>query len=451
MFVESQPAPSAQDTRVDKLYDNLNANRPPRIRLGHESNPGTIAIIPMYDDKRLAGGIPTIDSLAAQQYQEEVQLVIANNGLTPSAVRSVVSMATSRGINTSVVEALPRTQDEQSAGHARNKAVESIHDAAQHDLSFRKGGLLFLDDDTVLLPNGLDELEKTTRENTRCVATMAQNVSVQSIGPETQDAFHSATLEDLPARKMPDVIWNDGSIDVASLIAFGSDAVIKTCGVYVDHESLTRLKEPFIRMPNGSAEDVLLTVGLSQFGTIYTNPNAILLDLARETPSQLRKQRMNWGRDHVHLYDDLDKLGKVSDGMTVLEPVGNVWVESMYEGSDTMTGLIINPAQLQHMGKHLAATLNSEGPEAFGADTRIDILFSELSAMYKALQTLMSSTPKATRIRRDLPAPKIPDTNQTRYSEDALLGLLLGNILGNLDIREKSRNMVYGLRQAAAW
>lgn len=422
-----------------------------------EHHPGVIVIIPIHTDKRLSAIEHALGSLANQGEKKgqlsiviaDISIVIADNGISNAGRIKIKEIARNLQLNDfHFADARPTSPDQKNPAYARNIAIKLVEKLAHENPGYRKDGILMMDSDTALLPGAVRELEKTYRKHEGTVAVTSRNIGVPNIDQPTQVTYFKEVDSAQNERLLPKLYKQGGHVDIASIVAFGSDVATKTCGLFVDRNTITRLLKPFVTMPHGSSEDMLFTVALNNMGEIWHNPKAVLLDQARETPEQTRIQRINWGQDHALLFADLVSMGLVPKGLRVLEPRGKTWVEWKVPNSDPITGLIINPNQL----KDLALKLKENAP--IGSKYEIEKGIEILKRITQYIDLVRSQSP--TNIRTNLPEPIQPNPAQTRFRPEALTGLLAGNILGMHEIQRIDKGIIpqvvfFGVRQAAAW
>lgn len=426
----------------------------PQAEAIKEYRPGATVLIPIHTDERLSSVEHTLRSLCNQgEKTRDLSIVIADNGISNEGRSHIKELAKQNGLaSLTFADARPTSPEYKNAAHARNKALECIRQLAAQHPEYRQDGILMLDSDTALLPGAVEELEKTYRKRQGTVAVTARNIAVPNIDSNTQATyFREVDSSSSQERALPKLYEQGKHVDVSSIIAFGSDVATKTCGLFVDKRTINRLSKPFVIMPKGSSEDMLLTVALNNMGEIWHNPKAVVLDQARGSPEQTKKQRKNWGEDHVILFSDLVSIGLVSKGLYVLEPRQNVWVEWKVPNSDPITGIIINPNQLKDLSLKLKADITNE------SDLRSDDFKEGLKILERITRYIDLTREHAPMtLRTDLPRPIEPNPTQNRFSPEALTGLLAGNILGMHEIQKIDKGTIpqivfFGVRQAANW
>lgn len=427
----------------------------PRKEVINEYHPGATVLIPIHTDERLSSVEHTLRSLSKQgEKTRELSIVIADNGISNEGRFHIQELAKqNRLTHLTFADARPTSPEQKNAAHARNTALELIKQLAKEHPEYRQDGILMLDSDTALLPGAAGELEKTYREHEGTVAVTARNIAVPNIDSTTQATYFREVDSSLQERVLPKLYEQGQHVDVSSIVAFGSDVATKTCGLFVDRKAINRLGKPFVTMPNGSSEDMLLAVALNNMGEIWHNPRAVVLDQARENSSQTKKQRKNWGEDHTILFADLVSMGLASQGLHVLEPRGEAWVEWKVPHSDPITGFVINPNQLKDLSLRLRKDI-SDGSADFGNPDALEEGIRTLERITKHIDITRSQT--SYKIRTDLPEPIEPNPTQTRFSPEALTGLLAGNIQGMHDIQKIDKGIIprivfFGVRQAGRW
>lgn len=448
---------SADFSRRNDLLSVVEGGRT-NVEIIREHNPGVVVLVPIHADSRIDTLRHTLQSIADQNQDLPPQVVIADNGLTQSGTRKINQIGEDLSLPISFADAHPTTDNEKNAAHARNRGLSVIQSLGATDPLFRTDGILLVDSDTALLPGAINELKKSTQEHEGAVAVTARSISIPTLNGETYSRYFTEATQGAREREMPlPLLYSEGKVDIASLVAFGSDVAAKTCGLYLDRAIMSRFDKPFVQMPNGSAEDMIFSVALSRIGETYYNPNAQLLDQTRETVEQTRQQRSNWGRDHAILFSDLATLGYVKPGVHILEPNNGHWEEWVIPGSEEVTGMIINPSQLKTVGQDLLDLISFGQPMGLSTDiSRQDIINSVylMRRLIDFIDGVREKSPRA--IHPNLPTPTVADTNHPRFSTNSLTALLAGNIQGMYDIQHIEngvlpKNFFFGVRQAASW
>lgn len=422
-----------------------------------ERNPGVVVLIPIHTDSRISTLQHTLKSVVDQGYMEKLNIVIADNGLSGNGREKIQEIARDLDLpQVSFADARPIDNSHKNPAYARNIGIRHIRELARIHPEFRTDGVLLLDSDAALLPGGIKELENTYRKHEGTVAVTAVNIPVPTLEGNTYATYLRGTTAKGEEKLLPK-LYTNGNVNVESIVAFGSDVAIKTCGVFIDSQTVNSLKQPFVRMPHDSAEDMLISAALSSIGNIYHNPNAKVLDQTRTTLLQIRHQRRDWGQDHAVLYGDLVAMRLVPPGLKVIEPKDDYWVEWRVPNSEGITGLMINPNQLKKLAPELLSVLEKEGDEAFGPIAerhKIEQGIALLTKITRHIDSMRKHVPAL--VRSDLPIPKEPNSRETRFSPEALTGLLAGNILGMHEIQKIEPGVVpqtifFGVRQAGAW
>jgi len=364
-----------------------------------------------------------------------------------------------RGVNLqeiSFADAKPANDSQKNPAYARNAGLNHIRQLARFNPKYRTDGVLLLDSDTALLPGSIRDLEDTYRRHENVVAVTTVNIPVPTLDGNTYAAYLRDTNAKGEERLLPK-LYASGRVNIEGIVGFGSDIAIKTCGVFIDIQTVNRLDQPFIHMPHDSAEDMLLSAALSSIGNIYHNPNAKLLDQARENPFQTSVQRRNWGSDHAVLYGDLVEMDMVPSGLRIIEPKDDRWIEWTVPNSERITGLIINPNQLKGISSRTTSAVGREGAEIFGYGVTKEQIENGIKILNKITHHIDSVRDRVSPITRaDLPKPAELDSSQVRYSPEALTGLFVGNILGMHEIQKIEPGVIpqtifFGVRQAGTW
>jgi glycosyltransferase involved in cell wall biosynthesis len=455
--------------RRGDLESALNSASQPTIEIGPTFNPDPLVIVPVHNDNRIPTLRHTFDSLAEQErLNSGFQVVVSDNGLTDEGVQEIHGIAEGLGLGLTIVNARPEKESQKNAAHARNQAFQTIASLAEQDSRFRTNGVLLIDSDTALLPHALTELQQTYYRNPEVSAVQAVSVSAHDIGKEARVQYMSRhDIATGREQRLPKV-YRDGEIDIASIVAFGSDIATKTCGVFVDRVAMAKMgQKPFVQMPHGSAEDMVLAIGLGRHGDIYSNSRAQVLDLDRPNPSAIQAQRTNWGRDHAILFNDFVELKHIKPGIKIFEPINGQWVEWIIPGSEewkipgseeeeNVYGVIVNPEQLKSTSQLVIdAEKNGTLDTLTSRELRdVQIGISHLQTVISRIDSVRDTVQKT--VRPELPTPVPPNPSSIRFSNESLTGLLVGNILGMCDEQELSedalpKRMFYGVRQSASW
>lgn len=438
---------TSQDfSRRQELGNLLDQSR--NLEIKRENHPGMVVLIPVHADSRVPFVSHTLDSIMEQGYTDPIRVVVADNGMSAAGSRDIQDKASSLGLQTTIVDAKPHSDLEKNAAHARNQGLSTLRTLASQDASFRSNGIVLLDSDTAMLPGALHEFDKIQHAHSAAAVTAA-SLSTPAIDRDARLKYFKETdIKSGEARLLPS-LTQGGKVDIASLVAFGSDVAAKTCGVYIDRETMGKFDKPFIRMPNGSAEDMIFSVALGEVGKIMHAPGAVVLDMARETPLQVMNQRKNWGQDHAILFNDLAALGQVQNGIHVLEPDEGGWTEWIAPTHNTdIKGMMLNPEQLKQLAMELLYADHGEDPA---------VIQNGLDLLKKMTHYVDAARPTAQkRPRYDLPMPTVPDTSKTRFSKESMTGLLAGNILGIHSTQDMSSEKIpqsffFGVRQSTVW
>lgn len=438
---------TSQDfARRQELGNLLDQSR--RVEIKKENHPGMVILIPVHADSRVPFVSHTLDSIMEQGYTDPIRVVVADNGMSSAGSRDIQDKASSLGLLTTIVDAKPHSDLEKNAAHARNQGLTALRSLASHDSTFRSNGIVLLDSDTAMLPGALHEFDRIQHAHSAAAITAA-SLSTPAIDSDARLKYYKETdIKSGEARLLPS-LTQGRNVDIASLVAFGSDVAAKTCGVYIDRETIGKFDKPFIRMPNGSAEDMIFSVALGEVGKIMHAPGAVVLDMARETPLQIMNQRKNWGQDHAILFNDLAELGQVQKGIHVLEPGEGGWTEWVAPTHNTdIKGMMLNPEQLKQLAAELLYADHGEDPA---------IIQNGINLLKKMTYYIDAARPAAKkRTRHDLPMPTVPDATQTRFSKESMTGLLAGNILGihstqDISSEKIPQSFFFGVRQATVW
>jgi glycosyltransferase involved in cell wall biosynthesis len=437
--------------------------------------PGVVVIVPTYGHPSRAASIrATLASIAAQGMELPVRVVVADNGMSAAQAAAVLGWARELGLPADVVAAHPTCDAEKTAGHARNVALEWLHARVSEDPSYRLDALLLLDDDVAMLPRALPEMYAVLRGQARAVAVIPKNIQVPRLDESSWASWcvrqpGPLGSHEAPPHRMPEMMGGHG-VDMAAIVAFSGQVATKTNCLLLDAATMHRMlragAEPMVSGPHGTAEDMMLSLGLQRLGLVYACPRASVLD--REPDSRaVWGQRCQYGRDHVVVHDDLVQLNHAREGIHVLESDGHVWWE-WFVPQRGVHGVLVQPDQLSRVSQGLTSqgfeheTLSEPGSAACPS-CRIRALgctperiYLGVALLERALRTVELHRPVALRRPRpDFPAPVASAPTALRWSDTSRMGQLVGNILGLYDVHGSPgvglSSFVFGLRQTVEW
>lgn len=433
----------------------------PRIEILNQYDDSVIVAIPMHNAPERKQALEAVfDSIANQRYEGRLKVVIGDNGMSYELRRDVQAMGDANALSYLIIDAPPNGGDKKSAAHARNKLLRAIFEREAQDPGVDPEGILLLDSDTAAEPTVVARLQETARDH-RAIAVTSRSIPVPYLDAETYfHYFSTIDLQTNEVRPLP-VLIGDGHVDMATLVAGSGDVATKTCGLYLDAHVIQDLLDHnpnlFIRMPMGSAEDMFLSLVLSQLGTLYHNPQAIILDQSRLTSQETRIQRSRWGYDHVILTSDLAAMRLIKPGLHVLEPQEGSWVEWTVPQTERMRGFFVNPQQAQVLRDQLVAMVRAEGFKIFASSLSFPIsekqLTTGIAVLDRLLRYIEAVRPYAQYTKRvDLPPSTPIDSSLARWSPDSQVGQLSGNIGGmhaitSVDPSSVPSVVFFGVRQ----
>lgn len=451
--------------RLQKIY-----NKPPiehRGEVGRQYYDNVIAVIPIHNDpKRLESLKIAIEGIRRNQTNgQNIHVIIANNGLSHDMVEGIQNQVKEKGLKITIVDATPRTDGEKNPAYARNVALGVLKERAREDDAYR-GNVFVLDSDGSPSPNAIKDLKETLYQKSDAVAVSADVISVARLD-QTAYEVHAAANDTREAktRALPSLWTPNGKVDMGAIVAFSSQVAGKTNGTLMEFDTtmriLRRTENLYAQMPNKSAEDMIAATTFSREGVIYQSTKAKVLDEARETVEQTVEQQARWGRDHVLLTEFLKGNGLLEeDGIHVIEPGMNTWVEWVVPGTKGIGGYIINPAEITQTAVKLDQLFENGNALADAPSIRrIELGMSILERIMKLLNARRNSA-NNTRTREDLPKPTKPDPSNPRFTDHTRISRLIGNIEGLADIYNleelKKHNVLpdvvlFGTRQSGAW
>jgi glycosyltransferase involved in cell wall biosynthesis len=430
--------------------------------------PGVVVIIPTYGDPSRTGSIrAAIASVAAQAVELPIRLLLADNGMTEAQAAPLLAWARELGLPADVVPAHPTCDEQKSAGHARNVALEWLHARAGEDPRYRLDALLLLDDDVAMLPGALAEMYAVLRTQPRAVAVIPKNIQVPRLDESSWVAacagYDGPEDDALPPHRMP-ALMVDGAIDMASIVAFSGQVASKTNCLLLDasalHGMLRAGASSMVGGPYGSAEDMMLSVGLQRLGYVYSCLRATVLD--REPESRgVFGQRCQYGRDHVVIHNDLVMLEHGRPGVLVLESDGRSWWQ-WFVPKPGVYGVVIAPEQLARISVLLTRHAIDETSVGSSSRTRHlhglrpERIYLGVAFLERLLRQIDGHRDRAERrLRPDLPAPEAHPPSALRWNDTSRMGQLVGNLMGLFDVHVSPglglRSFVFGVRQTVTW
>jgi hypothetical protein len=459
--------------RVKALQQHLNL---PSVELKREWVDNVVVIIPTYTADRselIDVAISSILRQAAIPNSTHIMIVIADNGLldgdknalrrrTEAAIRSQDVKVT-----LDIVDAQPsgvRSEApgyQRTAAYARNKAIDYIMEAAKSDPKYR-GDIFLLDDDAALVGPSLPILHKALWDNSNRVAVVPTFI-------QTLDLSADWNSLNQPHSTPPDFTWAVGrtrhlpqqflgnEFDLGPVLAFSGDISTKTAALGISRTVINRLHSShdmiFKVYPNGSFEDMAFGAVVSRQGVIAHNPAARCLDLVRQDPSSMMRQKVQWGRDHVQALSDFIDLGHFSGGIKVLEPITSTedepyWVQ--WSMPSLHRGVVINPRQLlDTVFPTLKHQIAGGAYGELGPDFAKEKLSRELVAAERIVHGIVCQRPRDVSVRHDLGVPDLnAELTGTRFAPEVSAYQLAGNLVGSRDVStQDGMRFVFGVRQ----
>ncbi len=431
--------------------------RPSSIRVAEEVGRDPVYLVPLHQSPdRFETIKTTVRSIVAQKNAsgESPRLILSDNGVSPSDMRGVTAHMHNAGIDVHVVDAQPRMPSEKNAAYARNKALEYVAVAREQEEHLR-GPIALIDSDSAFVEDdALLKLQGTLNDKTK-----AQSVNgVVSLVTDVEGSYNERISEKKEeridvVRALPSLWRPDGTADLAGIVAFSSQVAGKTTGQLI-RPGAVGPQNAYVRMPNGSAEDMISALYQSKKGDIYVNEGVHIIDQDRPNPAASRTQQMQWGEDHVYLQHALTEAGVQKAGIQVLEPSADGWVEWMVAGSDEVSGLVICPSQLTGLLQYISRA------DDLGLEDLIDpqVMQMETTRMANVLTLIEERRGQSEGVlRTELPHPVCTNTHAGRFTDMAQIGRLLGNMLGvhalhaDTNVFTIPNTFLYGMRQQAQW
>jgi hypothetical protein len=442
---------------------------------------GLVAIVPTYEaPERRETMKALLLSLARQKPSESVgkvfsRVVIADNGMAPESQQIVNQFARSVGLDVEIVNAHPQHNGQKNAAHARNVAVNRVREKAKLEPEYR-GDVFFIDDDQALLgERAMNYMTRVLSKRNNGVAASLSAKEVRELNQQTYNdqneryevpKIHiNGASEALKVFPLPP-LWvnafvgdNAGQVkqipvvDLGPLLALGGEMAAKTNGLLIKRDVIEKLsekggKELFIRMDNGSFEDMWLNLMLANHGVVYRCPEVEALDLVRTSQQSLNVQQAKWGRDHVLAAHELNMMGYLKPGVTVFEPKNGRFVEWPTGAfPSNYSGVIVNPREIREAWKVLSDMLDAgtDLGSILGAPVDQDAFTDEMRRLDDWLNAVkLDADPKKQlrEIRTGLPEPvEVPnkawekEAKWVRFSPETKAARLAGNLAGMADLR----------------
>ena len=471
----------------------------------HPGDGGITVIIPSYGDPSRDSYIPYVLGQFTQENNSTItgtiNIVIGDNGMSEEAKLKWQSEAEKLGLPITFADATPyqdrygnpklesegKDRERANAGTARNCAIREIMNLADqfsvdnpNKINPWQNPLVFVDDDSRFEKGSMPSLIQAI-ENGFHVAVPERVEMVTSL--EQRDD------EGLSPNKNGDLIniLNHG-LDPFSLIGDGSSRGVKTAALVLDFRAVQQLTgngrlEMFVSQKNGSAEDITLKLLLPEVAKVK---NTKAFDMMRVSDggideSETWKQRWKWGYDHVGLIISLVDGGKLPDdgkihvrNVTQLPNGLTDWEnytlsllevfskEEILEYNEIIksSAWIMNIPQLKSVASDLLMEIEDQNPTVLDIISTNSTLsknedkiksvrdhLSKLISFCEVLEEKLTDISGTT----DPNIPTVPNTldeNDLRFTSTALEAGLLGQILANLE--DKNKVGVYILRQSIA-
>lgn len=416
-----------------------------------------LTIIPTYGDPaRLVSLCVTLESLRRQHVAGATRVVIADNGLSPAQCVELRTYAEALGLSLHFADAHARQGGHRHAGYARNQALREVFARGADDPWFRADALLLLDDDVALLPDALPRLLRGLLSRPDVIAVRSVSEPVPTVDAQTLDQHWGKPLTPDVLGAGPALCDSHGA-DFASIVAFSGEVATKTNGLLLEYGKVARMHRElgalFLSYPSGSGEDMVLSLGLGQRGSIVLAHGARVLDQMPRSEVGVFKQRARFGRDHVHMLSDLVELSLHPCEVVVLDPIPEGWSERRYRVDDA-AGVIVHAAELGAVTRQMQWVLRDpRSAEAFASDLDPALITDGAREVERMIdRVLLSGPPVSMRLRDDLPRFCPPDTRKARWSPLARVAQLVGNLQGLADLDQLGgpqlpQSFVLGLRQ----
>lgn len=467
--------------RVEALKEHL---RLPRVSCIREYIDNVVVIIPTYTAARRDLIDTATQSVLMQTMFEgspSITLVIADNGLSDDERRDLhrrtAAAVSDLGCNVclAIVDAHPQGDREsapsyqRTAAFARNRAIKHVITASKTDSRFR-GDVFLLDDDAALVGPSLLILHRSLWGQGDRQAVVPSFLPTKDLASDWRALnSESAGLSDVDkavgvTRDLPNQFVDD-TFDLSTVIALSGEVSTKTAALVVSRRLIDTLHEKndmlFEVFPQGSFEDMAFGAVASRQGVIAHNAAARCLDLARPDPESLKRQKIQWGRDHVQALVDFNDLGLLYDGITIFEPGVDaqdqnkpIWVQRHVQSAHR--GVVINPRQLHATVLPVLRQQISQGVyDGMGQGFERLEMMRALESAESTIQALLSDqhmgSIKCVR-RPELGSPVVDDAVVgTRFAPEVLAFQVAGNLVGIRDVNTRGGAMplrfVLGARQ----
>lgn len=457
------PIESRETERQSNIKGVIETAQRPVVQLVQEFHDRSALIIPTYENSDRRDSIrDVLYGLGQQPGIDKIDTYIADNGISIETREVIEQTAKKVGISLKgIINARPSSRQEQNPAFARNRAVNHIVNRGYDNPDERIDSFIFGDDDAVFSPDALPVLLKTHRSANDIAAVVPEIVPVKSLKHHLFAAAQTARKNGRQGHQMPQLWTPEGELEIMKIVGFSSDVTTKSCGLLVDAETIRRVRDAngadlFVRMPRNSGEDMILGATLSRLGRVIRNDEAKIYDKVRDNPIDTRKQRAAWGEDHVYMAHDFTELGYLNTpGLKFMQAdnTTGTWLEFNLPNYDHSL-FVINPEQIEEVLGIVKQRYSQEGSTTFFNNYGVEVDQTKFEQAVQKLEEILhqlngGNIARKTLIKRkyhDIPAMDLEHQRNPRFSEDALTGLLVGNLVANAKINPE-QPIFYGLRQ----
>jgi len=462
---QTRPEATSETVRQGNIEGLLESTEKPLIEVVREVHDRTALVIPTCEHPERRESIQHVLHGLGLQPTHNLDVYIGDNGISPDTRAIIEETAKTAGVSLKgIIDARAVSNDQKNPAYPRNRTVRHIIERGYDHPEERVDSFIFGDDDAVFSPDALPLLLETHQSRNDIAAVVPEVVPVRTIQQHLYTADQDARARG-SVRQMPHLWTPDGEVEIMKIVGFSSDVTTKSCGLLVDAEALRRIhhqsdRDIFVRMPRKSGEDMILGATLSRMGRVMRNDEAKIYDKVRSNPLDTRKQRAAWGEDHVYMANDFQELGYLPGaGLRFLhaDPRTGEWSEFCLENYDNPL-YVINPQQIEEVLAIVKQRYAEEGAENFFRNYGVEVDQSRFEQALITLETILEQMVGETVSRKTLrkrryddiaPMDLEPQTNNPRFSVDALTGLLVGNLVANAKLNP-NKPIFYGLRQALA-
>jgi hypothetical protein len=431
---------------------------PPRLPLGRPARAGVTVVVPTCQDltgSRAASLVASLRDVTASASLSglPVAVLVVADGLPDDCLADIRRGVAGLGcpFEVAATDPLP-TGAAPSAARTRNHALTIL---AAHPASapLRRRYLLFLDDDSAIARGGAEALTGALEADEGAIAACPRVVPVADLAAWRPPSPGPGPVSELRGP------WRNGHYDLLTVTSHGSLIAGRLVGLVVRAEPVLAWVAAGGRLfcpatPRASTEDMLAMATLAKLGRVLSVHRVQAADQARMTPAATRSQQIRWGYDHAWLARALAGLGLLPPGIRALSWDGSRgWYEAE-RATDGACGVIVNPAQLNTLGRLLAViAADREAATALSGPDAADLV-DAAAVLTRVLRWWCEGDPAAfVRPRPDLPHRVPDDWASLRDGLDSQLAHVAGNAVGTLrsDADESGfpRHLLFGLRQRA--